>query len=177
MNNKIAFLSLLVILGLTNWTIVAKEKQLASGDIVYLKLIPRDPRSLMQGDYMTLNFGVADEVYRDLPKSKGQFSWRRRIMAPDGFVVLTMDDKRIGTYKKIFDNSTLSKDEILVRYRVRNGRVKFATNAYFFQEGQAKTYQQALYGQFRVNSKGDLLLTAMFDKDLIKLTPKTDSNN
>lgn len=177
MNNKIAFLSLLVILGLVNWTIIAKEKHLANGDIVYLKLTPRDPRSLMQGDYMTLNFDVADEVYRALPKFKAQFSLRQRVKTPNGFVVLTMDEKKIGTYKEIFDNSTLSKDNILVRYRVRNGRVKFATNAYFFQEGQAKTYQQALYGQFRVNSKGDLLLTAMFDKDLIKLTPEIDSKN
>ena len=67
------------------------------------------------------------------------------------------------------DGQTLSENETLLNYRVRNGTVKFATNAFFFQEGHAKNYEAARYGQFRVNDQGELLLTALYDKDLNKL--------
>jgi uncharacterized membrane-anchored protein len=44
--------------------------------------------------------------------------------------------------------------------------VKFATNAYFFQEGTAARYEPARYGEFRVAPDGDLLLTGLRGKDL-----------
>jgi uncharacterized membrane-anchored protein len=55
---------------------------------------------------------------------------------------------------------------------VRNGAVKFATNAYFFQEGTGKYFQTARYGQFRVDDNGELLLVAMYDSDLKILEAK-----
>ncbi len=86
--------------------------------------------------------------------------------ASDGYVVTSLDEQNIGTFKSLYDDQALSDNEILMRYRVRKGSVKFATNAYFFQEGQGKYYQPARYGQFRVDNKGKLLLVAMYDKDL-----------
>jgi uncharacterized membrane-anchored protein len=171
MFNKIAIVSLVIILGLVNWFIASKEKHLAEGKIVYLELAPVDPRSLMQGDYMALRFSLANEVYKTLPKTGENKRWRHDVAASDGYVVTSLDNRNIGTFKTLYDNQALSEDEILLRYRVRNGAVKFATNAFFFQEGQGKYYQPAKYGQFRVDNKGELLLVAMYDKDLNKLEP------
>ncbi len=72
-----------------------------------------------------------------------------------------LDESNIGTFKSLYNDQPLSNNEILLRYRVRNGAVKFATNAYFFQEGHGNYYQQARYGQFRVDSKGELLLAVL----------------
>jgi uncharacterized membrane-anchored protein len=44
--------------------------------------------------------------------------------------------------------------------------MKFATNAFFFQEGTARRYEAARYGEFRVAPDGELLLTGLRDKDL-----------
>lgn len=172
MAKKIALVSLLIILGLVNWSIFGKEKHLAEGKIVYLELAPVDPRSLMQGDYMALRFRVADEVYKALPKTEERKRWRHNAAASDGYVITSLDERNIGTFKSLYHNQPLSKDEILLRYRVRNGAVKFATNAYFFQEGHGKYYQPARYGQFRVDDKGELLLVSLYDKDLNTLEPK-----
>ncbi len=172
MLKKIALVSLVIILSLVNLSIWGKEKHLAEGKIVYLNLAPVDPRSLMQGDYMALRFRLADKVYDALPKSKDRKSWRHNVDASDGYVVTKLDEQNIGTFKSIYNNQKLSEKEILIRYRVRNGAVKFATNAYFFQEGHGKYYQPAQYGQFRVDKKGELLLVTMHDKDLKKLGPK-----
>lgn len=171
MLKKIALIFLVIILGLVNWSIFGKEKHLAEGKIVYLALAPVDPRSLMQGDYMALHFRLADEVYKALPKSEDGKQWRHNMTSSDSYVVTSLDEQSIGTFKSLYDDQALAENEILMRYRVRNGVVKFATNAYFFQEGHGKYYQAARYGQFRVDDKGELLLVAMYDKNLKKLGP------
>ena len=171
MLKKIALISLVGILTLVNWSIVGKEKQLSEGKIVYLDLVPVDPRSLMQGDYMALRFRLADDVYKALPKTEDPHRWRHDVAASDGYVTVSLDEQLIGSFKSLNHNQALSEDEILMHYRVRNGAVKFATNAYFFQEGHGEYYQNAQYGQFRVDDKGELLLVAMYDKDLNILQP------
>jgi uncharacterized membrane-anchored protein len=174
MYRKIALVSLVIILALVNWSIFGKEKQLAEGKIVYLDLAPVDPRSLMQGDYMALRFQLAEEVYDALPKAADYHRWRQDVTAPDGYVVVSLNERNVGSFKSIYNDQALSGNETLLRYRVRNGAVKFATNAFFFQEGQGELYELARYGQFRVDHKGELLLVAMYDKDLNKLEPSEE---
>jgi uncharacterized membrane-anchored protein len=171
MYRKIALVSLVVILALVNWSIFSKEKQLAEGKIVYLDLAPVDPRSLMQGDYMALRFQLADEVYKALPKTEDSNWWHTDVEAPDGYVVVSLDERNIGSFKSIYTDQPLSANDVLMRYRVRNGAIKFATNAYFFQEGHGEYYESARFGQFRVDDKGELLLTDMYDINLKKITP------
>ncbi|MCW8932293.1 MAG: GDYXXLXY domain-containing protein [Gammaproteobacteria bacterium] len=167
MDSKIALAALILILVLVNWSIAGKEKHLAEGSIVYLELAPVDPRSLIQGDYMALRFRDANKIYSALPKKDKQGRrWRSDVDASDGYAVFKLDEKGIGSFKSIYDEQTLAEDEILMRYRVRNGKIKLASNAFFFQEGLAEIYQPARYGQFRVDSHGELLLVAMCDKEL-----------
>lgn len=169
MSKIVVVVSLIVVLCLVNWSIFSKERHLADGKVVYLELAPVDPRSLMQGDYMALRFAVADEVYKALPKVQASRRWRHDVAAVDGSVVITLDQRNVATFSRLDNDQKLSESEKLLSYRVRNGTVKFATNAFFFQEGHAKIYEAARFGQFRVNDKGELLLTAMYDKDLNKL--------
>jgi len=165
MRNKIAFAALIVILGLVNWSILKKERHLAEGKIVYLDFRPVDPRSLMQGDYMALNYGIANAAGNAIRKEQGT----PKLAASDGYLILQLDERSIGTFKDLYKDQALEKNEIMVRYRVRNNAVKFATNAFFFQENHGKIYQNARYGQFRVDEEGEMLLTAMMDEDLNKL--------
>ena len=164
MSKIIALIVLVVALGLVNWSIFKKENHLSQGAIVYLELAPVDPRSLMQGDYMALNFRVAQQVYEALPKFDEHRSWNSN--AGDGFVVVKLDKERRAHFVRLFTGGTLAPDELKLQYRVRNGAVKFATNAFFFQEGHAQLYEAARYGQFRVNDRGEILLAAMYDQHL-----------
>jgi len=173
---KIAVIALAGILILVNWSIWAKEQQLANGRVVYLKLAPVDPRSIMQGDFMRLRFEIANSIYRALPKSEEQ-RWGHDLATSDGLVKVVLDDRQIATFSALFNEqqapaSGLEADEALLRYRVRNGAVKFATNAFFFQEGLEPVYRNAQYGKFRVDDKGELLLTALYDEALTRLGEK-----
>jgi uncharacterized membrane-anchored protein len=159
MRKTIALLAGVAILAAANWSIVARERHIAAGRMVLLELAPIDPRSLMQGDYMALRFRAADELQRAGKASE------------DGRMVVRLDARGVGQYSRRDDGSRLAEDEVALRYRVRNGQVKFATNAFFFQEGTAKLYEAARFGEFRVAASGALLLTGLRGKDLERLGP------
>jgi len=164
MYKKIAFISLIILLMLVNWSIYNKEQHIKNGKVVYLKLAPVDPRSLMQGDYMALRFDIANNIYDRLPKTEHYQGWQHNADAKDGRVLVALDDKDVASFVSIFNGQMLKENELILHYRVRNGAVKFATNAFFFEEGSAKIYEKAKYGEFRVNESGELLLVAMADE-------------
>lgn len=157
----------ILILGAVNFSIWQKENLLANGRVVLLELAPVDPRSLMQGDYMALRFRIVNDAFGN----------RKVDTLPDGRIIVAVNDKGIGTFKRMEDGTPLKPDEALMRYRVRNNTIKFATNAFFFQEGHQEYYQRARYGEFRVSDKGDLLLTALRGENLELLGPRENKKS
>lgn len=160
MRKWIALIAGLVVLAIANYAIYSKELLLADGRIVLLELAPVDPRSLMQGDYMALRFKVADVV---LGRGKAREGLR------DGRIVIKLDAQGVGSFARFDDDTQTGPDEVRMRYRIRNGQAKFATNAFFFQEGDARLYQAARYGEFRVDMKGEAILTGLRGQDLAPL--------
>jgi uncharacterized membrane-anchored protein len=151
---------------LVNVAIADKERLLAHGKIVYLELAPVDPRSLMQGDYMALRFRIANDAGKNGLVIDG------RPGSADGRIVAAIDERSIASFRRLDNGQPLAPDEIALRYRVRGGQVKFATNAFFFQEGTGGLYETAGYGEFRVADNGDMLLTGLRDGDLRQLGPQ-----
>lgn len=165
MRKWIALAAGVLVLIIANTVIHDRERLLADGRVVLLELAPVDPRSLMQGDYMALRYTVEDTAFgRGAPAG-----------LPDGCIVLSLDERDVGSFARIDDGSALGPGEARMRYRIRDGQVKFATNAYFFQEGDAHRYDGARYGEFRVAPTGDMILTGLRGKDLRPLGP-TGSN-
>jgi uncharacterized membrane-anchored protein len=160
MRKAIALCAGLIVLALANYSIYSRERLLTEGHVVLLQLAPVDPRSLMQGDYMALRFQAANDAF-----GRGD----ARKLPTDGHLILRLDERAIGTYARLDDGSALGKNEVRMRYRIRGGQFKFATNAFFFQEGDAKKYTAAHYGEFRVASDGEAILTGLRDKDTLPL--------
>ena len=158
------FLALIAILILINFSLYQKERHLAHGTVVCLRLAPVDPRSLMQGDYMRLRFALADTLRKDL--AEGGFADNT-----DGRILLHVERNCTATYVTPFIGQKLRPGKIILRYRQRNRHVKIATNAFFFQEGTGQYYAKARYGVFRVNADGEPLLTGLKDAHLRTLNP------
>lgn len=156
MRKAVALLAGLAVLAAVNFGIWERERLLTDGRIVLLRLAPVDPRSLMQGDYMQLNFEVAGRA----------FPFRRGSPPRDGRIVVALDEHDIGHFRRFDDGGPLMPGEAALRYRVRGGRPNFATNAFFFEEGQADAYAQAAYGEFRVGTDGEMILTGLRDARL-----------
>jgi hypothetical protein len=60
------------------------------------------------------------------------------------------------------------------RKRLRDRGVKFGTSAFFFEEGTAAVYSQAVYGEFRVDTDGEAILTQLRGEGLQRLQPGPD---
>jgi uncharacterized membrane-anchored protein len=170
MAKMVAFISVILILVIVNGSIYKKQQQLSQGRVVYLELAPIDPRSLMQGDYMALRYKIALEISNALAKTKKHSQSAHRFNFFEvNYVIIKRDENNIAGFKALYNKQAVADDELLLQYRVRNAVVKFASNAYFFEEGKASVYQGAHYGKFRVNAKGELLLVNLYDKNLKKL--------
>jgi uncharacterized membrane-anchored protein len=140
----------LLVLGAVNASIAGKELVIRDGEVVFLDLGPRDPRSLMQGDYMALRFRIADQL------PAGAKEGERRVAR------IALDDKRIASLAPQGAASTLP-----LRYRMRNGAAWIGTNAFFFQEGSEQRYARARYGEFRVDREsGEAVLVGLRDAAL-----------
>ncbi len=148
---------LLWVLAISGWNIVENENILAQGRIVRLELAPVDPRSLMQGDYMAINYAVQNAVRGTSPRE-------------DGFVVMRLDERGVGQYLRTQPAAEpLATGEIALRYRIRGRNVRIATNAFFFQEGDEPKYRHARFGEFRIGNSGEPRLVALLDASLQKL--------
>lgn len=143
----------LLVLAVVNYGIYQKEQLVTHGKTVFLELAPVDPRSLMQGDYMALRFAVATDARKAMKQTE----------ASNGHLVLALDAQGIGRFVRLDDGSTLGKNEVRMVYRQRGRVIKFATNAFFFQEGKAELFEAAKYGEFRIDTEGESVLVAMRD--------------
>lgn len=141
---------LLLVLLVPNYAILQKERLLADGTLVLLELAPVDPRSLIQGDYMRLDYAVARELSGRIPR--------------EGNIVVRLDDRGVASFVRRHDpNASLAAGELLLRYRVRDRLVRIATDAFFFQEGHASRYERARFGELRVSKSGESVLVALRD--------------
>ncbi len=159
----------ILVLGLYNFSIFGKERLLTNGADLILELAPVDPRSIMQGDYMRLDYRVDSELW-SLAGAGGSSTWE----APEvtgGVAVLKADAQGVASLVRLHKDEPLEPGELLLRFRLRDGGVRLASHAWFFQEGHAKFYEAARYGLFKVDGKGEALLSAVLDKNLQVIAP------
>ena len=161
----IALVGLVIILAVMTVNVAKYESHLATGNQVLLELAPVDPRGFMQGDYMTLSYALEGEVFNQLNKKFPENEYY--INSTEGYVIVTLDDNKVGEFNRLTETKpdNLAANEMAIHFRVRNNIMKLATNAFFFQEGHAEAFEAAEYGLFRVNDKGEPLLTDMVDEN------------
>lgn len=166
-----ALLGLLLTMVLVNLNIKKYEAHLATGEPVLLELAPVDPRGFMQGDYMALSFGIETDICEALGKQNHELY----LDNTEGKVIVRKDAHNVGHFARLTslnDSAPLANNELAIHYRLRSGQIKFATNAFFFQEGHAEAYEAAEYGLFKVNKDGEPLLTNMVDEKFAVIEPK-----
>lgn len=178
---------LLLALAVANHGIVKRERLLSDGRVLLLELAPVDPRSMMQGDYMALQFAAVDEIsdalrpisktplvnneatggrVQDLPAEGIQHDGPESHIRKDGYAVFALAPDGVGRFVRVQPAPRpVATGEIAVRYRERGWDMRIASNAWFFEEGQAERYAPAKYGELRVDADGTALLAGMRGED------------
>jgi uncharacterized membrane-anchored protein len=146
----------LAIAGLAGWSIWDKERILRDGRMVMLRIVPVDPRSLLQGDYMTLAF--------ELPERRASPS-ARQPGGPQPVAVGTVGpDQVVRMTEIVTKRPALAPDQIAIALSIKNGAYVVGSDAWFFKEGEAKRFSGARYGIFRVTPDGTALLAGLADE-------------
>lgn len=155
----LTMLGALLVLGAVDASIYGKERVKREGDVVYIAIGPRDPRSLMQGDYMALRFPLAQQIeaaWRSVPResapAEGEMRYAEITLDPQGIAALAAPG---------------AQAPLRLRYRVRNGSAWLGTNAYFFEERTEARYAAARFGEFRLDrASGEAVLVGLRDAKL-----------
>jgi uncharacterized membrane-anchored protein len=139
-----------------------KEHILATGRPVYLDLQPRDPRSLMQGDYMVLRYALETDVLAQNP-ALGK-----------GTLVVTLDERGVASLSRLElgDDQSLAANEQRLRFRYvpyGDPSVRIGAESFFFEEGTADVYASARYGKLVVDAAGRSVLVGLADESLAPL--------
>ncbi len=144
----------LLVFGSFNHAVWQKEALLRDGAVLRLALAPVDPRALMTGDYMALDYAVAAPLARALA-------------GHDGFAILARDERGVGRLVRAqAAPGPREAGELALRARARGARVRIGSDAWYFQEGHAVRYEQARFGEFRVGEDGEALLVRLLDESL-----------
>jgi uncharacterized membrane-anchored protein len=150
-----------VCLAIPGGLVAHKEHVLATGRPVYLDLLPRDPRSLMQGDYMVLRYALEPDVLAQNP-ARGK-----------GTLVVTLDERGVAHLARVSANGQpLAPSEQLLRFRhLPDGEspVRIGAESFFFEEGTADVYARARYGKLVVDAAGRSVLVGLADENLAPL--------
>lgn len=156
----------IVILVLLNLAIFEREAIMAEGDTAILALVPVDPRSLIQGDYMSLTY----ELQRD-PALTAAAEERAAAGETHGLLVLAPDERGIHRFRRLDDGSLLGPDELRLIYRWREARLRLPGRSFFFQEGTGAAYERARFATFKVGAEGDAVLVGLRDETLAEIVP------
>lgn len=149
-------LSGLAILAGINATVWRYEHAMSSGEVVLLRLAPVDPRSLMQGDYMRLNYEIARELTsRDTRANQDKGS---------DTLVIRLDAHQVASLVADGKPDRLASDERLLQVRQSERQWQIGPDAYFFEEGTGEQYEAARYGEFRLQADGKTLLVGLRDE-------------
>jgi len=153
MRNLLVLGGLALALGVPAAVVVQKERLVAAGTPVLLELAPVDPRSLIQGDYMALDYAIARQLADSAPR------WPRT-----GRLVVRRDAAGVARFVRRHDDAApLAADERLLVYRVRGTQLRVGSDAFHFQEGDAPRYAGARYGELRVARDGETVLVGLRD--------------
>jgi len=155
-SNKIIVFNFLLLMGYFAYSVVKKETLLEEGTVTLLELAPVDPRSLMQGDYMTLRYAIGEDLENDSVPNRGFLVFR----------------DSAGIAKKIRlqeHEKPLHKGEKLLRFSHPTWRIQFGAESYFFQEGEAAKFEKAKFGGLKIDPDGNSLLIGLYDEKKKKI--------
>lgn len=159
------------------FSVVRMENLRANGTPALLPLAPVDPRALLMGDYMVLEYLMNRAVLADWKKTSEEprsgggrrgWAWAGPTASGKAVLRLTHAGTETGTppvaqFVRLDDGTPLGEDEVLIAFKVRGSRVVTAAPAFYFEEGSGKYYQSAGFGRVTLGRDGKTLLLALCD--------------
>ena len=187
------FLAVSLPLAASQWQVLSFGRILGGGQSVLLRLQPVDPRSLMQGDYMVINYELGSRIQQVLgtaiideaAKVQISDSLKKRLSLEDGVrflaevrVIDGVAEQPLGFYESHEISDFHSREDVVFLPFVlrseysRHVVIPSFSTEFFFNEEAARAYEQARFAELIV-ADGRALLRALLDIDRIKISTAT----
>jgi uncharacterized membrane-anchored protein len=151
MRQTIMIAVLVPILGILNYGIYKGEQVKKHGETLLFEIVIKDPRSLMQGDYMDLHYAIEEHALTQGLPSNNQCK----------YMVIIPDENHVARFVRFHQGEILNQGEKLIRFYYKSSSIRIKPNSFFFQENQAKEYAKAKYAIFKFDHSGNYLLTGL----------------
>lgn len=142
-------------LGYVGYHAAASESLLSKGTQVKLAIEPLDPRSLLQGDYVRINYSISTP-----PASVAKELESRRSLSRIK-IVLRQGDDRVYVFDRLYKSGEALKDKEIIINGSLSGwqNIYYGIETYFVPEGTGtETEQNARFAYVKVGATGDALL-------------------
>lgn len=165
MNKKtkqiLILLNFILVLLLTSLS-AFREESYKKREGFYLKLAPIDPRSLMQGDYMILNYEIVDEAWNKIYEMQE----KENKAIKNGFIAVKLDKDNVAIFNDVVKEPNNDENLLYIAFKSNGYQLKINADTFFFQEGNAQLYENAKY------SKVVLIKNTLRLVDLVNELPK-----
>jgi uncharacterized membrane-anchored protein/uncharacterized membrane protein len=140
------------------YTVFDKERLLRNGEVVKLELMPMDPRSLLQGDYVRLRYEIS-QIQGMSGNGKVQLILQKDEAGVYRFArVYVMNGKKDLSYIR-------KKSEVIINGKWQGDTILYGIESFFVPEKTGIELQQrARYAYVRVSQTGDALLESVSDR-------------
>lgn len=159
-------INIVILFVVTGFSANKEEGYKKSNSYFYLELAPVDPRSLLQGDYMTLNYDITDKaqeiIFNGIYDSKDENN--KFLDMRKGYIVVSLDENKVAKFVKLSKEKTDEKDLLFIAFKSDGFNVNINANSYLFQEGTGDKYENAHYSKV-VLVDNKLRLIDLRDKD------------
>ena len=156
--------------------VAEKEQLLSGGAQITMRLAPADPRSLMQGDYMALNFeqGQAVRALMDaMPACQSG--------SADCAALLEIGPDGLARAVSVAETANAGPEQLKIRVARGPRGIEFGNfrgrQGFFFQEGQAEAYSKAAYAALKVDAQGNASITDLLDAERKPIRPQKTAAN
>ena len=177
-------INIIILFVITGFSAMKEENYKKLDSYFYLELAPVDPRSILQGDYMTLNYDITDKVSDFIYNNRTYIydgeneneveeirELRKLADAKKAYIAVRLDENKVAKFVKVTKEKTDEKDLLFIAYKTDGFDVNINANSYLFQEGTGNKYQDARYS--KVVLVGDKLrLVDLRDKDFKEIVKK-----
>ena len=143
--------------GFLGYQAASSERLLTTGSVVKLELQPIDPRSLLQGDYVRLNFTIST-----LPEDVSA-DWDEYGIQGNVKIVLDKNDQGVHEFDRLYTNGeSLGPEEIVINGKKISyswNQVTYGIENYFIPEGTGlEVERKARFAYVRIGSNGNAML-------------------
>ncbi|WP_198077882.1 GDYXXLXY domain-containing protein [Acinetobacter calcoaceticus] len=157
--------------------IAKNEWHLDHSKSIFIELKPVDPRSILQGDYMALAYELNLQTPKPLAEKENE-TLNQRIFNYASIHAKVSLDSHNKVIRTILEPNNLSPEQSLILKNPENRYQALypASRSFLFAEGLAQCYQKAKYAEFKVNTKGEVILFDLRGEGLQPLNCKQQKN-